>query len=138
MMGFVLVSCSGPIWLSTRNFLLGNRDMGFLTRIASRVAKIWTAKNNAFDTEMAIKQILLRSGWQELNGKIQKRVKSKHESFPKIYVVDTISNKMLVKGHGGKIISKVDLSSIVTPDDIHKAAKTLNDSVMKVVLRHDT
>ncbi len=106
--------------------------MKSLSKIASRVAKTWVAKNDAFEAEEAIKKVLLQSGWKDSNGKIQKRVKSRFETFPKLFTIDSVSGKMLVKGQGGKIVSKVDLSDIVTRNDIQQAAKALNDGVVKV------
>jgi hypothetical protein len=90
--------------------------------------------NGVYDTQLAITQILLRNNWEVNNlGKTVKKVKNLYQNTPKLFILETIQNKMFVKDNTGKVVSKVELGDAMTIDQIMNAAKVLNNGVTKPV-----
>jgi hypothetical protein len=88
------------------------------------------------DTQLAITQILLRSGWEQgLGGRVIKKVKVPMQHSPKIYSLEALRDGHLVtKDRDGRVYSKVKLKPNMSNSDIMSAAKALNSAAAKVVV----
>jgi len=91
--------------------------------------------NDINDVHMAIKQILMNSGWESgFGGKIIKKVKGPFQQTPKVFTLDILRDgDMLVKDQGGRVLSKVDLKMPLSYDGIMNAARTLNSGPQKIM-----
>jgi hypothetical protein len=111
--------------------------MSMILRIAAHFARSIAPPSttpDTFDTQMAISQILLRSGWEKTSlGKIIKKTTSRYQMGPVVYMLDTLPNgKMVVKDSRQTVLVKVDLTTLKSPSDIMSAAKKLNSAAAKV------
>lgn len=91
---------------------------------------------DTYDTQMAIKQILLRSGWaMGPRGKLLKKVKQPFRSSFKTYFVEVLpSGRMITRDQTGRVSAKVDLHRVRGTSAIMEAARALNNGAPKTVV----
>jgi hypothetical protein len=91
---------------------------------------------DTYDTQLAITQILLRSGWEQgVGGRVIKKVKAPLQSSPKIYVLEALRDGHLAtRDRDGRVLAKVPLKPSMSHSDIMNAAKTLNNGAAKLVM----
>jgi hypothetical protein len=91
------------------------------------------------DTQLAITQILLRSGWEQgIGGRIIKKVKVPMQHSPKIYSLEALRDGYIAtKDREGRVHGKVKLKPGMSNSDIMNAAKVLNSAAAKVVMASD-
>ena len=110
--------------------------MSPILRIASQA--LTAMSDQAHDTQLAITQILLRSGWEKSSlGKIVRKVKTPFQTAPKIYFLDTVGTRMFVREQGGRVTSKVELTEGMSHAEILAAAKILNNLAVKFMQGSD-
>jgi hypothetical protein len=115
--------------------MLRPREMS--TDLARRIVARFLQARDTYDTQLAINQILLRSGWEMgVSGKLIKKVRVPLQQSPKVYTLEPLKDgDLVVRDNGGRVTSKVDLSELVSNAQIMGAARRLNDGVQRLVLR---
>lgn len=111
--------------------------MSMILRIAAAfLDRMYRTGPDVHDTQLAIKQILLRSGWGEIGGRVTKRVKHPFKSMPVLVRLEEVGDgDLIVRDQGGRVLSKVDVSELQTNAQIMDAARKLNNGIQQVVAR---
>jgi hypothetical protein len=94
---------------------------------------------DTYDTQMAITQILLRSGWEQgMGGKVIKKTKAPLQSSPKVYVLEKLKDgNLATRDRDGRVLAKVPLKPSMSHGDIMNAAKALNNAAAKMVVANE-
>jgi hypothetical protein len=78
------------------------------------------------DNKLAITHILLRNGWENVNGRVFKKVKFPGKTTPDVINLDNkLPNFLMVKNVGGKILSKIDIPATMDNIQLLQKAKDL-------------